>query len=54
MKTIGKTINDKGELIDTYECEICGMRTTSKMRAIGHDLREKEYYHEEEFFRGTI
>lgn len=27
MKAVGKTLGDSSELIEVFECELCGMRT---------------------------
>lgn len=51
MKIAGKTLSEKGGLIDVFECEYCGARSTSY-----ETIRRCEIYdhHAEEYGAGII
>lgn len=50
METVGKTLDDFGNIVEVYECEDCHIRTKFK-GSCSNCVKE---FHEEEAFAGCL
>lgn len=51
MLIAGKTVSDKGEMINVYECDFCELRGLDSEKMLAH---EKLCYHKEEYGTGDL